>query len=340
MPLTNETLDTEVVTTKTENRLAQFSKAITDQAIAKMRASYLPLKIVDVKDTAGAAVVHQARMEVKNKRCEVEKVRKALKADSLEYGRKVDAEAKRITALLLPIEEHLDAQESIFEAEKERIRKEQLAKAEAAVKAKREAEEALIRAEQAKEEARLKAIRDAEEARLKAEADRLAEERKAFEEKQAAAAAEARKVREAEEARLRAIAEENARQARAEQEKLAAEARKLQEERERLAKIEADRLRAIEDERIRKEAAERAIKAEQERVAREAAEAKRRAEEEAEAKRRAEAARPTVEKLLSLANVVASVPHPGLDEALDLRIRRVLNGAANEIREIAAEIGG
>jgi chromosome segregation ATPase len=299
----------EHVAPKPENRLAQFSKAITDQAIAKMRARYLPLKIQGVQDSAGAAVIHSARMEVKAKRVEVEKVRKALKADSLEYGRKVDAEAKRITGLLEPIENHLDAQEKIYEAEKERIRNAARLKAESEERARREAEEARIRAEREKEEARLKAIRDAEEAELAAKRRRLDAERKEMEAK-----------------------------ARAEQEKLAAEARKLDEERGRLAAAEAARVRAIQDERIRKEAAEQAARETEARIAREAETAKRKAEEEAEAKRRAEAAKPTVDKLRNLANAVASVPHPGFDEALDLRVRRILNQAADEIREIAAEM--
>jgi len=44
-----------------------------------------------------------------------------LKADSLEYGRRVDAEAKRITTKLLPIKEHLKSQEDVIKKEKERI---------------------------------------------------------------------------------------------------------------------------------------------------------------------------------------------------------------------------
>ena len=60
-------------------------------------------------------------MVVKSKRIEVEKKRKELKESSLSFGRAVDGEAKRITALLLPIETHLENEESIIEKEKERL---------------------------------------------------------------------------------------------------------------------------------------------------------------------------------------------------------------------------
>ena len=79
-----------------ERQLARFSP--TDAAIAALSDEYLPLRIVDVKDVAGYKAVHQARMDVKGKRVAIEKVRKELKADALEYGRKVDAAAKRFVS--------------------------------------------------------------------------------------------------------------------------------------------------------------------------------------------------------------------------------------------------
>jgi len=75
-------------------QIAKFN--LPDTAIALMATAYLPLTIADVNDTEGFKAVHEARMVVKSKRVDVEKVRKELKADALEYGRKVDAEAKRI----------------------------------------------------------------------------------------------------------------------------------------------------------------------------------------------------------------------------------------------------
>ncbi|MEN6507132.1 MAG: hypothetical protein ABFD92_21560 [Planctomycetaceae bacterium] len=163
--------------TVSDNQLARFSAS--DSAIAEMSAAYLPLTIRDVNDTAGYKAVHAARMVVKNKRVEVEKLRKELKADALEYGRRVDAEAKRITSLLEPIESHLSQEEEAYEAEKERIKNAARLKAEAEERAKREAEEAKIRAE-----------REAEEARLRVEREKLEAERRAMEEEREKIAAE------------------------------------------------------------------------------------------------------------------------------------------------------
>ena len=96
-----------------------------DAAIAKMKAEYMPLKISGLDDKEGFKSVHLARMVVKNWRLRVEEKRKELKADSLAYGRMVDSEAKRVTALLEPIEAHLTNEEEIVVREKERIKREE-----------------------------------------------------------------------------------------------------------------------------------------------------------------------------------------------------------------------
>lgn len=95
---------------------------IADAAIAELSAKYMGIKVSNPQDIENYKLARVARVEIKNRRVEVEKTRKELKADSLEYGRKVDAEAKRITALLEPIETYLTSQEKIVEDEKERIR--------------------------------------------------------------------------------------------------------------------------------------------------------------------------------------------------------------------------
>ena len=86
-------------------QLSRFS--IADTAIAALGEEYLPLRSEGLADFTGYAKVHRARMDVKGKRCEIEKVRKELNADFLVYCRKVNGEAKRLTALLEPIETHL-----------------------------------------------------------------------------------------------------------------------------------------------------------------------------------------------------------------------------------------
>lgn len=288
----------------------------TDAAIAKMAESYMPLTIKGVEDTNGYKLVHAARMDVKARRVEVEKLRKELKADALEYGRQVDSEAKRITALLTPIEDHLAKQEEAYEAAKEAIRNAERLKAEAEAKAKAEAEAARLKAEQ-----------EAAVEKLRIEREKLEAERRAME-------AELAKI-EAEQAA------ERARQ-KAEQDKIDAERRAVEAEQKRLADIEAARLRKIEEERIAKEAAEKARIETEARIAREAA-AKKAAEEaetkaEEEARLRAEALRPDREKLLAVADTVANIVVPEVSDAgrdMAMKVRQIIVKAAQDIAATA-----
>lgn len=123
------------MTEKPNQDLGIISYNVTDTAIAEMSDKYLPLKINGLNDKEGQKIVRSARLDVKNKRISVEKKRKELKAEALEYGRKVDAEARRITDLLSPIESHLKVEEENIEREKEKI------KAEAEAKRKRMVQE-------------------------------------------------------------------------------------------------------------------------------------------------------------------------------------------------------
>ncbi len=283
--------------------------APTDTAIAEMSEQYLPLQVSGIDDVEGLKAVHSARLVVKSHRVQVERVRKELKADSLAYGRRVDGEAKRITALLVPIEQHLSDQENAVVAEKERIKNAARLKVEAEAKAAAD-----------KEEARLKAIQEAEDARLKAEADRLAEERRQIDEE--------RRVYEAE--------------ARAESDRLNGERLQIEAEKKQLADDEIVRLRKIENERIRKEAAETARIETEQRIAREAAEEKAEAEkakaDAAEDALRAEAIRPDRVKIESVADTIKAIVVPQMsDDARDAHnhVMAALADAAAEIRDIA-----
>lgn len=215
-------------------QLAKFTP--TDTAVATMAAEYMPLVIQGPDDSEGFKVVHQARMVVKSHRVTVEKVRKELKADALEYGRRVDGEAKRITAMLEPIENHLAEQEASYEAAKEAIRKAARLKAEAEETARREAEEARLRAEREAEEARLRAERaelEAERARQKAEQDKIDAARREVE-------AEQKRLADIEAARLRKIEDERIAAEAAERARIETEARIARE----AAEKEAARLKA------------------------------------------------------------------------------------------------
>jgi hypothetical protein len=115
-------MEKEMITTA----LQQYN--ITDAAIAKYKAEYMALSVQGATDEEGYKIVKSARMEIVHKRTDVEKKRKELNSDALKYKKAVDDEAKRITALLAPIEDHLIAQEKIIDDEKARIKAEAEAK--------------------------------------------------------------------------------------------------------------------------------------------------------------------------------------------------------------------
>ncbi len=82
----------------------------------------------EVTTTKGMNAAKEARAEVRGYRVALEKVRVELKAPALERSRLIDAEAKRITAELLAIEEPIDEQ---IKAEEQRKEEEKAAKAKA-----------------------------------------------------------------------------------------------------------------------------------------------------------------------------------------------------------------
>lgn len=244
----------------------------SDAAIAEIRdqvRNAIPDPVAAVATKEGYNEVKTALAMVVRLRTQIEDRRKALKADSLEYGRKIDAEARRLTTLVADIEVPL--REAKLAKDKEEERK--IAEATAKIKADAEAKE---RAEREAEEARLKAIRDEEERKLQAERDRLAAERAELD----------RQRKEADDA------------ARAERERMAKEQKKLDDaaaairaEQERLAKIEADRVAKEKAELAAKEAEQK-----RQREAEERAEFERQAKERAEAEAKAKAEREAKEK--------------------------------------------
>lgn len=105
-----------------KNALKEFN--VTDTAIAELKNKYSELKISGLEDKQGYAVVRAARLDIKTRRIEVDKKRKELNEVAINHQRQVNAEAKRITALLEPLEDYLTTQEKEFEDEKERFKKE------------------------------------------------------------------------------------------------------------------------------------------------------------------------------------------------------------------------
>ena len=247
---------------------------ITDAAIAEMSASYLNLRIIDINDTDGFRAVHSARMIVKTKRIDVEKMRKDLKADALKYGRAVDAEAARITAQLEPIETYLETEENRIEAEKNAIKAEKVriaaeaeAKArelvitrintlaalgvtctwdEAAEPSQEDFDEWVTEARTARAEADRIAKDQAEQAKAEreAEAKRIADERAKFEAEQAAARAENERIRLEQKSEADRIRLEQARIDEEKRASVAQETARARAEKEATEKIAAEKLHA------------------------------------------------------------------------------------------------
>lgn len=145
----------------TEFKIVEYNE--TAAAIAVLREKYCT--VFDVTTTKGMTAARETRAEVKGYRVTLEKVRVELKAPALERTRLIDAEAKRITAELLAIEEPID---ETIKAEERRKEEEKAAKARAEFA--RQAEQARIEIEARQAEvARLEAEREAMEAELKAQ---------------------------------------------------------------------------------------------------------------------------------------------------------------------------
>lgn len=342
---------------------------VADDAIDRMRSEYMPLTIGGIEDREGYEAVRAARIEVKKKRCEVENVRKALNADALSWQKSVNTEAKRITALIEPIEAHLTSEEDAYHAEKERIRKEaELAKMAALQKrldalmavgairhpsiiepmndtdfatfladCTKEFEEK--KAAEAQANADRIAAEEAERARIKAEEERLAVERAELDKikaRQEAELAEARRIADERLAKEREAIE-------AEKRKQAEEQARLDAEKKRIADEEAERQRNADADRQRREAVELAKREEQERQQREAKEAADRAERERLEKERAERLRPDREKLDGVAALVDAIALPRCTTQEGIHaaalIAELLQSTTDKIREVAKMIG-
>lgn len=312
-------------TDKVIREVAVFRAA--DAAVRQMRHEYMGIVVAGPDDRDGVKRAHAARMVAKGHRVEVEKTRKALKAELLVRGRLIDGVAKRITEPLRQIEDHLQYQEDTPAREAERLRREQ------------EERRAAVRRE------RDKALRqcgyrptedmswdDAVEL-PQDEFGRLIAEEMA-----------ARRAEEEERERQRAVAEQEREKQRAEETRLREERERQEQEARRLAEERRD----LELAQARQQAAEEARQAEIVRQQREA-EAEARAKAAAEERRRinsciqAEAMRPVREKIMALVvrlDDIASEVN-GADwlapDAVQERVRVVLARASSELEAIAQQ---
>ena len=112
--------------------LVEYNK--TEAGLAALRED-LKGKTYDLATTKGNEAARADRLRCVTLRTTLEKTRKAFKAPALAYGKKIDAEAERITAeieaLEKPIDEQIRADEARREAEREAKRQAEAARVQA-----------------------------------------------------------------------------------------------------------------------------------------------------------------------------------------------------------------
>lgn len=255
------------------------------------------LVITDVSQKREMQEARVARLALKDIRVNADKTRKALKEDSLRYGKAVQGVYNVIEYLIAPIEKHLEEQEKFAEIQeqkrKEALKQERLELLypygvdhsfvdlanmpqdafDNYLASTKKTYEDKIEAEQKAEQERIEAIRkEAEEReaqrkeneRLKAEAEQREKELKAEREKAEAERKEQERVLAEERAKAEAERKEAERKAKEEREQAEAKAQKEREEQERILAQERAERQRVEDELKAKAEAERKSKEEEE----------------------------------------------------------------------------
>lgn len=112
-----------------QNEIKKYS--LPDAAIAELKEKYSGIAFTSLEDKQNVKLIESAYQEVKKYRTGIENKRKELKKEYLETGRAIDGEAKRLTELLLEVEDPLAEQYALIKEAKEaeKIRKEQEKKA-------------------------------------------------------------------------------------------------------------------------------------------------------------------------------------------------------------------
>lgn len=304
---------------------------------------YSTLTINGIEDKAGAKAVKDARIELKKIRTGIEKKRTELKAGALEFGRRVDAVAKELTAIVEPTEKLLESREAEVAQEIDRLatiklndRVEKLNAVRCTlppidvlrklsdeafdsmlVDATNANNERLRQEEEDRKEEEERKAKEAEEKRI--EAERRAKELKEFE--------EAREMQRQEQERIDAQRREMQQEIQRQQEAIEAERRKVEAER---AAIEAEKAEQARIAREAVEARERAKQAERDRIEADARKAKeesdriereRIAQEIAERQAAEHAAhlekmKPVRQKLMEYHDAIYNYPIPDVDEQI------------------------
>lgn len=205
--------DSELEEAKARLLVEQF--ADVSGIVASIDAKAREIQVTSELQTLDMQLARTMRLELRQKRIEIENTRKMLKEQALREGKAIDRVAQWLKGLIEPTEKHLDEQEHFIE--RKRAAEEEARRIEAE-KALREKE-----AKEAKE-------REAEQKRMREENARL---RKEAEEREKAARKqeeEAAKERAAHEENLRAEREKAERAKKKAAEAAAAKARKEAEE--------------------------------------------------------------------------------------------------------------
>lgn len=261
MAETNElvvVIDQSGVEQQTANTLKESFLPFFEQA-EEWRRKAEAIRVTDASQVLEMQSARFARLRLREIRINADKTRKALKEDSLRYGKAVQGVYNVIEYLIAPIEEHLEKQERFVEIQK--------AEQEARLKAAREMELApyaefvppvfLGLMPEDEYQTLLQQVKGQMAQKIemeqKAEADRIERERKEAEEREKMRVENERLKKEAEE-REKAMQQERAK---AEAERKAAEA-KLQAEIAARQKIEAEARAKAEAERKAAEAAKSA----------------------------------------------------------------------------------
>jgi Protein of unknown function (DUF1351) len=122
----NDTLEVTVELADTAsivdgNAVVRFAR--TEAAIATLRAQY-PGATYDLATTKGNEAARAARKELVTLRTSLERRRKELKEPAVEFSRRIDSEAKRLTGEIVALEDPIDAQIKADEARREQERAE------------------------------------------------------------------------------------------------------------------------------------------------------------------------------------------------------------------------
>ena len=234
---------------------------------AKWEKQSKTIVVTNENQVAEMKMAKIGRLELKERRVDIENTRKKLKEKSLREGKAIDGIANVLKALIVPIEEYLERQEKYVEIQEEnkreamRLEIEKRMADELIAKEKAEAEERerirveneKLKAEAAKREKQMAEERKKQEIalaaerakanaeKIKAEAERRVIEEKARKEREAAGKA-AREAKEKADADRRAIEAKAAKEReKAEAERLAAEVKAQKEKEKAKAKIDAER---------------------------------------------------------------------------------------------------